>query len=77
VEEAEVVDLAHDGRGIARVGGKTVFVDGALPGERVRLRIYKRRRAFDEALLIEILSASPDRVNPTCAHFGVCGGCSL
>jgi 23S rRNA (uracil1939-C5)-methyltransferase len=76
-EEAEVVDLAHDGRGIARVGGKTVFVDGALPGERVRLRIFKRRRAFDEALLVEIVAASPDRVNPRCAHSGVCGGCSL
>ena len=77
IREAEVVDLAHDGRGIARDGGKTVFVDGALPGERVRVRIFKRRRAFDEALLVEILAASPDRVNPKCAHSGVCGGCSL
>jgi 23S rRNA (uracil1939-C5)-methyltransferase len=77
VQEADVVDLAHDGRGIARVDGKTVFVDGALPTERVRLRVFKRRRTFDEALLVEILAASPDRVDPKCAHFGVCGGCSL
>ena len=75
--EAEVVDLAHDGRGVARVGGKTVFVDGALPGETVRFRVYKRRRMFDEAGLTEIVLASPHRVVPRCPHFGVCGGCSL
>ncbi|HEX3950828.1 MAG TPA: 23S rRNA (uracil(1939)-C(5))-methyltransferase RlmD [Steroidobacteraceae bacterium] len=77
VQEAEIVDLAHDGRGVARIDGKAVFIDGALPGERVRLRIYKRRRQMDEAGLIEVLSASADRVVPRCRHFGVCGGCSL
>jgi 23S rRNA (uracil1939-C5)-methyltransferase len=75
--EADVVDLAQDGRGIARVEGKAVFIEGALPGERVRFRVFKRRRQFDEAVLAEILAASPDRVTPKCAHFGVCGGCSL
>jgi 23S rRNA (uracil1939-C5)-methyltransferase len=75
--EADVVDLAHDGRGVARVAGKAVFIEGALPGERVRFRIERRRRQFDEAALLEILEASPDRVAPKCAHFGVCGGCSL
>ena len=77
LEEAEVVDLAHDGRGIARVGGKAVFIEGALPGERVRFRVFKRRRQLDEAGLVEVLVPSPDRVTPRCAHFGVCGGCSL
>src|ERR1700733_1088822 len=77
IQEADILDLAHDGRGIARLDGKAVFVDGALPGERVRFRIIKRRRQFDEAGLVEVLSASPDRVAPACAHFGVCGGCSL
>ncbi|HMK85044.1 MAG TPA: 23S rRNA (uracil(1939)-C(5))-methyltransferase RlmD [Steroidobacteraceae bacterium] len=75
--EADVVDLAHDGRGIARVGGKAVFIEGALPGERVRFRVLKRRRRFDEAAMLDISRASPDRVVPRCAHFGVCGGCSL
>jgi 23S rRNA (uracil1939-C5)-methyltransferase len=77
VQEGDIVDLAHDGRGIARVEGKTVFIDGALPGERVRFRIFKRRRQFDEAGLVDVLVASRDRVVPACAHFGVCGGCSL
>ncbi|MGO9514052.1 MAG: 23S rRNA (uracil(1939)-C(5))-methyltransferase RlmD [Steroidobacteraceae bacterium] len=77
VVEADVVDLAHDGRGIARAGGKAVFIEGALPGERVRFRVLKRRRQLDEAALVEVLVASPDRVVPRCAHFGVCGGCSL
>ena len=77
IQEADIVDLAHDGRGVARVDGKTVFIDGALPGERVRFRVIKRRRQLDEAGLVEVLKPSPDRVVPACAHFGVCGGCSL
>jgi 23S rRNA (uracil1939-C5)-methyltransferase len=77
VQEADIVDLAHDGRGVARLDGKAVFVDGALPNERVRLRVIKRRRHMDEAGLVEVLVASADRVVPRCAHFGVCGGCSL
>ncbi len=77
IQEADVVDLAHDGRGIARVDGKAVFIEGALPGERVKFRVFKRRRQWDEAGLVEVLTASPDRVRPKCAHFGVCGGCSL
>jgi 23S rRNA (uracil1939-C5)-methyltransferase len=78
VQEADIVDLAHDGRGIARdAAGKTVFIDGALPGERVRFRVLKRRRQLDEAGLVDVVTASPDRVVPACAHFGICGGCSL
>jgi 23S rRNA (uracil1939-C5)-methyltransferase len=77
VQEAEILDLTHDGRGVARVDGKAVFIDGALPGERVRYRVFKRRRQMDEAGLVEVLAASPDRVVPPCPHFGVCGGCSL
>jgi 23S rRNA (uracil1939-C5)-methyltransferase len=77
IATADIVDLAHDGRGVARAGGKAVFIEGALPGERVRYRILKRRKQMDEAGLVEVLSASPDRVVPRCAHFGICGGCSL
>jgi 23S rRNA (uracil1939-C5)-methyltransferase len=77
IQEADVVDLAHDGRGVARVDGKAVFIEGALPGERVRFRTFKRRKQMDEAGLVEVLTPSPDRVVPRCPHFGLCGGCSL
>lgn len=74
---AQVTDLAHDGRGIAHVQGKTVFIEDALPGEEVEWRRVKRGRNFDEGRLVRILSASDDRVEPRCAHFGTCGGCAL
>jgi len=73
----QVVSLAHDGRGVARVDGKTVFVDGALPGETVLAARARRHRRYDDATLLEVLEPSPDRVAPRCAHFGVCGGCAL
>lgn len=69
--------LSHDGRGVGRRDGKAVFVSGALPGERVRARQTAKNRHFDEAAAFEVLEASPDRVVPRCAHFGVCGGCAL
>ena len=75
--ETDIFDLSHDGRGVARVEGKTVFVAGALPGERVRARRTQRHRHFDEAKVEEILVRSPDRIEPRCPHFGLCGGCSL
>jgi 23S rRNA (uracil1939-C5)-methyltransferase len=76
-EEARIVDLTHDGRGVARVDGKTVFVSDALPGERVTFRRTSRRRSFEQAELVAVLEASAERVLPRCPHFGVCGGCSL
>lgn len=76
-EIAEIVSLDHEGRGVARIGGKTVFIDGALPGEEVRLQRIRRRRRHDEAVVVEVLRPSPDRVTPRCPHFGVCGGCAL
>jgi 23S rRNA (uracil1939-C5)-methyltransferase len=75
--EAEIVDHSHDGRGVARRDGKTMFVSGALPGERVLVEQTTRNRHFDEGRTIEVLQASPDRVAPRCPHFGVCSGCVL
>lgn len=75
--EADIQDLSHDGRGVARRDGKAVFVSGALPGERVMAEQTAKSRHFDEARALEVLQASPDRVAPRCAHFGVCAGCVL
>jgi len=75
--EIAIDDLSHDGRGVGRREGKAVFVTGALPGERVRAKQTAKNRHFDEAAAFEVLQASPDRVAPRCAHFGVCGGCAL
>ncbi|MGC9008258.1 MAG: TRAM domain-containing protein, partial [Halothiobacillaceae bacterium] len=75
--EASITGFSHEGRGVAQHEGKVVFVDGALMGERVKVRLTKPHRRFDEAEVIEVITPSPDRVEPRCAHFGVCGGCSL
>lgn len=72
-----VDDLNHEGAGVAHVQGKAVFIDGALPGERVRFRFRKRGRQHDQGEAIEILEPSPDRAVPRCGSFGVCGGCTL
>jgi 23S rRNA (uracil1939-C5)-methyltransferase len=74
---ADVTDLSHEGRGVARVDGKTVFIDDALPGERVEFKRIKQGRNFDEARLVRVIEAAAGRVEPRCAHFGVCGGCVL
>ena len=80
--QARILDLSHDGRGVARreggrQDGKALFVSGALPGETVMVQQTSRSRSFDEAKTLEVLEASPDRVEPRCPHFGTCGGCVL
>jgi 23S rRNA (uracil1939-C5)-methyltransferase len=75
-ELVTVDGLTHEGEGVVH-GGKTVFVAGALPGERIRMRRTRRHRQHDDGELLEVLEPSRFRVTPRCAHFGVCGGCAL
>jgi 23S rRNA (uracil1939-C5)-methyltransferase len=76
-ETAHIDSVTHDGRGIAAVEGKKVFVSGALAGEEVRFQRRKSRRNFDEAELLEVLQPSPERIEPRCEAFGRCGGCVM
>jgi 23S rRNA (uracil1939-C5)-methyltransferase len=74
---ATIVDLTHDGVGVADMEGRKVFVADALPGERVEIVLRKRRRKLQEADLKRVLEPSPSRVQPQCEYFGRCGGCAL
>lgn len=74
---AAIEGLTHEGLGVARRDGKTVFIAGGLPGERVECVYTARRSRRDEARTIRVIDSAPDRVEPGCIHFGVCGGCAL
>jgi len=73
----DVVSLDQEGRGLARVEGKAIFVEGALTGERVLAATIKRKPNFEIARADVILKPSAARVEPLCPHFNVCGGCTL
>jgi len=72
-----IASLSHEGRGIARIDGKTVFIDGALPGEEVSFKYARKRGEFDEGYVVDVLTPSKQRFEPECKHFSICGGCSL
>lgn len=72
-----IESLDHEGRGIARSEGKTIFIEGALPGETVEFLSYRKKPRFEQATMTALLSASAQRIKPRCQFFGVCGGCSM
>ncbi len=73
----EVGPVAHGGSCVARLDGQVVFVRHSLPGERVRIRVTDTTKRFLRADAVEVLEASPDRVEPPCALAGTCGGCDF
>ena len=75
--EADIFSLDYEGRGVARVNGKALFIEGAMPGERVRFEIIRSKKQFDEARVIDIIRYSENRVEPKCRYFDTCGGCSI
>lgn len=75
--EATIDSLSQDGKGVARIDDKAVFIDGALPSEKVTFIYTAKRSQHDEGTVHEVLEASKERVEPKCAHFSICGGCSL
>src|SRR3989475_7132883 len=74
---ALIESLDREGRGVAHVGGKAVFVDNAVPGERVEYSTYRKKPAWEAAQIVRIEKESAARASPRCAFFGTCGGCSM
>jgi len=73
----KISDLNHDGEGVGRLENLVTFVPGALPGEEVKIEIVEQRKNYLRAKLTEIVTKSPDRVNPPCPYYYHCGGCQL
>ncbi|MFA5781562.1 MAG: 23S rRNA (uracil(1939)-C(5))-methyltransferase RlmD, partial [Bacteroidales bacterium] len=75
LERLEIIDIADEGKSVAKYGDIVVFVTGAVPGDIVDAKVIKKRRNFLEAKVINFHKYSDDRIKPFCKHFGVCGGC--
>lgn len=75
LEDLQVMSYAAGGKSIAKVDGKVIFIEGAVPGDIVDVRLSKNKKDWAEGKAIRIKSLSKERVSPFCAHFGVCGGC--
>ncbi|MEK4045166.1 23S rRNA (uracil(1939)-C(5))-methyltransferase RlmD [Paenibacillus sp. FSL H8-0048] len=73
----DIIGMTHEGEGVGRVEGFTLFVQGALPGERVRARVLKTKKQYGYAKLLELVQASSDRIAPPCPIYDQCGGCQL
>ncbi len=70
-----VQDYAAEGKSLARVDGKVIFIENVIPGDVVDIRLGKNKKDWAEGYVTAFRQYSPDRIEPFCAHFGVCGGC--
>jgi len=75
IVELQIDRVAFGGQGIARLDGMVIFVNGVVPGDRVRALIFRKKKAYAEAKIEEILVPSSDRIQAPCPYFGTCGGC--
>ncbi len=75
--EVEIESLDREGRGVARVDGKTLFVEGAITGERVEYAVRRRKPSYEVATVVRAVRPASARIVPRCPHFGVCGGCAM
>lgn len=73
--ECDVIDVAFGGKGLAKVDGFAVFIDQTVSGDRVAARITRKKRSHAQAVMQELLTPSPMRVDPPCPYSGYCGGC--
>ena len=75
LENISVTDYAAEGKAIARMDGKVIFISGAVPGDTADIMLTKNKKDWAEARALRITTPAPDRVVPFCKHFGTCGGC--
>ncbi|SMF90504.1 23S rRNA (uracil1939-C5)-methyltransferase [Paenibacillus uliginis N3/975] len=73
----DIIGMNHDGEGVGRAEGYTLFVQGALPGEKVRVKVLKTKKQYGYAKLMELVEASSDRIAAPCPIYDKCGGCQL
>jgi 23S rRNA (uracil1939-C5)-methyltransferase len=77
IHHAVIESLDQEGRGVAHVEGKTIFIDGALPNEHVTYQSHHVKSTYEVANVVQVIKPSNQRVTPKCKHFGICGGCKL
>ncbi|MBT2289087.1 23S rRNA (uracil(1939)-C(5))-methyltransferase RlmD [Paenibacillus albidus] len=73
----DIIGMTHEGEGVGRVEGFTLFVQGALPGEKVQAKVLKTKKQYGYAKLLKLVEASSDRIAPPCGIYDQCGGCGL
>jgi 23S rRNA (uracil1939-C5)-methyltransferase len=75
IENLEIIDAGGEGKAVGKKEGLTVFVPFAVPGDIVDVGVFKKKKGYAEARILNIKTKSPHRIEPKCAHFGLCGGC--
>ena len=75
LEKVKITDIGAEGKALARVDNLVVFVPMLIPGDIVDIQVIKKRKKYLEGRVVRFHEYSPDRINPRCIHFGVCGGC--
>ena len=75
IREVSIIDIAEEGKGVGKSDELVLFIDKAVPGDVVDVRLTKKKKNFAEGVIENILKKSVERVDPFCEHFGTCGGC--
>ena len=75
IENVTIEDISSEGKGIVKKDGKVIFVDKTVTGDVVDIKVYRKKKNFEEAFVTNMIQASSERQEPFCKHFGVCGGC--
>ena len=75
IQEVQLIDASSDGNAVGKTGEKVIFVKYGVPGDIADVKITGDKRRFFEGTIEQLIQASPDRTDPFCPHFGICGGC--